>query len=425
MRVSYHLALLLTLAACSDSSEPAAPPPEFVVSPASQWAGGTVLVRSPFFDGLDSLPTITAAGIEMVTARIDDSTLSVTLPTLPTQTAAIEVIDGTTSYLVDSMGIVGYRGRTDASPAAMGNPVVVATPGGPIGIGVLNPQPPGGAIVLVDLALAQAEVVTGVGPVNEWWRGVGVTYDPARFILRDSTGTVGEWQVHPTLIRTDTVPSAVWSTLNGGDVARLSASVWLHWGPHSAAVYHDSVLHSTWVVEDPWAIKGSILADRALLSAWYPAGDARAFDLSAGDPVFDLPLTSIGGAVFTGDAGILYAAGGGAANNESLVTVNAASGAVVRLVPLPPSGRVFAVALDATEQRIFVMVERGNVPEILVFDASSMDLVGRLLPDPGAACDCPGGLDAAGIVDASTSMLYVMGHDMPASTVIWKFDLLP
>ncbi len=100
-------------------------------------------------------------------------------------------------------------------------------------------RPPGGAIGLVDLTLAQAEVVTGVRTRRtEWWRGVGVTYDSGHaFILRDSTETAGEWQQFTRrCIHTDTVPNAVRNTFNGGDVARLSASVWLHWGPHSAAV---------------------------------------------------------------------------------------------------------------------------------------------------------------------------------------------
>ncbi len=107
-------------------------PPTFGVSPTAQWAGGAILIRSQFFDELDSLPPVTAAGIEMVVTRVDDSTLSATLPSISTQPAAIEVIDGATSYLVDSVGIVGFREYWITSPAVFGNPVLFQVHGWPI-----------------------------------------------------------------------------------------------------------------------------------------------------------------------------------------------------------------------------------------------------------------------------------------------------
>ncbi len=129
MRFAVCAVLALGLAGCENSSDPGpTPPPEFAVSPAAQWAGGTILVRSQFFAGLDSLPAITAAGIEMVTARMDDSTVSATLPSLPSQTVAIEVVDATTDYLVDSVGVVGFRKQMIVTPMAIGNPVMAPHP---------------------------------------------------------------------------------------------------------------------------------------------------------------------------------------------------------------------------------------------------------------------------------------------------------
>ncbi len=225
MRFAACAVLAFGLAGCENSSDPGpTPPPEFAVSPAAQWAGGTILVRSQFFAGLDSLPAITAAGIEMVTARMDDaSTVSATLPSLPpSQTVAIEVVDATTHYLVDSVGVVGFRKQTTATPFAIGNPVLLQSPSGPLGIAGVYPGTPPGAIGIVNLREARTDVVPGLRPIDAGMlRGVGATYKPGTFILWDSADVAGEWQLLPTVAFSDTVPTAAQNIFNR-NVARLS-----------------------------------------------------------------------------------------------------------------------------------------------------------------------------------------------------------
>jgi hypothetical protein len=424
MRVSRYLTLtlLLILAACSDSSEPTVVPPTFAVTPASQWAGGTVLVRSPFFDGLDSLPPVTAAGIEMVVTRVDDSTVSATLPSIPTQTAAVEVIDGATHYLVDSVGIVGFREKTTALPMAIGNPVLLQTAEGPIGIAGLYPGQPPGGIGLVNLRLAQTEVVSGLRPLDAMMlRGVGASYRPGTFILWDSTATAGEWQLLPTLAFIDTVPTAAQNVLNR-NVARLSETVWLVTHNHYTAVLRLGAPTIEFQFEDPYAFHLSVPADRALMSG----GGSMVLRMSTGDTLYRLPLTLTYGAAFSANGSTLYATGWlPSAGSDGVVALDAATGALQASAALPPSSsRAFGLALTAGETRLLILRQVGYVPEILVYDIGTMSLVGRLLAPESADCGCVGWLDAAVIADDATSTAYVLGwgHN---STVVWAFDMLP
>ncbi len=416
MRFAACAVLALGLAGCENSSDPGpTPPPEFAVSPAAQWAGGTILVRSQFFAGLDSLPAITAAGIEMVTARMDDSTVSATLPSLPSQTVAIEVVDATTHYLVDSVGVVGFRKQTTATPMAIGNPVMLLTPSGPVGIAGIYPGLPPGAIGIVNLREARADLVLGVRPLQAGaLRGVGATYKPGTFILWDSADVAGEWQLLPTVAFSDTVPTAAQNIFNR-NVARLSENVWLVTHNHRTDVVRSGAPTIEFQFEDPYAFHLSVPADRALMSG----GGSMVLRMSTGDTVYRMPISTTLGAAFTTDGSTLYAAG-----SEAVVALDAGSGALQGQVALPPGWRAFGLALATDETRILVLGQVGEVPEILVYDAATMTLVGRLLAPPTAGCDCIGWLDAALIAGHAPETIYVMGYGGNA-TVIWEFDMLP
>ncbi len=422
MRVSRCLALLFVLAACTDSSEPTAVPPTFGVSPVAQWAGGAVLVRSQFFAGLDSLPPVTAAGIEMVVTRVDDSTLSATLPSIPTQTAAVEVIDGATRYLVDSVGIVGFREKTMSTPLALGNPVLVPTPDGPVGIAGLYPGTPPGGIGIVNLREGSTEMVPGVRPLDAGaLRGVGATYKPGTFILWDSTDTPGEWQLLPTLAFIDTLPTGAQNRFNR-NVARLSDSVWLVTHNHESGVLRPGATGIGFQFEDPYAFHLSVPADRALMSG----GGSMVIQMSTGDTIYRMPINLTYGAAFTADGSTLYVTGYlPSAGSEGVVALDAATGTLQASAMLPASlNRAFGLALAADETRILVLRQVGYVPEILVYEIGTMTLVGRLLAPESADCGCIGWLDAAVIADDATSTIFVMGWGNDG-TVIWAFDMLP
>lgn len=422
MRFAACAVLALVLAGCEDSSDPGpTPPPEFAVSPAAQWAGGTILVRSQFFAGLDSLPPVTAAGIEMVTVRVDDSTVSATLPSLPTQAAAVEVIDDTTHYLVDSVGIVGFRRKTTATPMAIGNPVLLLTPSGPVGIAGIYPGSPPGAIGIVNLREARTDVAFGVRPLDAGMlRGVGATYKPGTFILWDSAGITGEWQLLPTLAFIDTVPTAVQNPSNR-NVARLSDNVWLVTHNHRSDVVRPGLPTIEFQFEDPFAFHLSVPADRALMSG----GGSMVIQMSTGDTLYRMPITTTHGAAFTADGATLYAAGYlPSSGSEGVVALNAPTGALKAQVGLPAGPQAFGVTLASNETRLLILRQVGEVPEVLVYDVATMTLLGRLLTPETASCGCIGWLDASVIAGHAPETIYVMGYG-GNTTVIWEFDMLP
>jgi hypothetical protein len=418
MRVLRYLTLtlLLIVAACSDSSAPSAVPPTFAVTPASQWAGGTVLVRSPFFDGLDSLPPVTAAGIEMVVTRVDDSTVSATLPSIPTQTAAVEVIDGATRYLVDSVGIVGFRTHWVGSPAASGNPVMVRATGGVFGLAGIVPPPTEGAIGVVALEERRVIVESGVEPVDAaGLRAVGVTFDSSRYILRDSAGMIAEWQLLPGPTLVDTVPSSLQSPY-ARIIVRLSKGVWLNTHPHSTDVIRPGLPTYSVDIEDPHHFTLSVGADRAILTGGYPLPGAVVFQMSTGDTLYRVPTGWVSGAAFTVDGGTLYV------GTTQLVVVRASDGTVLNQAPLPVNVfDVLGLALARNDSRLLVAVQDGSRPSILVYDAGTLTLLGRLESPPDADSSVGGWLDADVIADDETNTAYVMG----AGGYVWEFDLLP
>lgn len=417
MRKSTSWLVVAGLLACSDASEPTPPPPEFSVSPAQQWAGGTVLVRSRFFSGLDSLPSVTAAGVEMLTTRVNDSTVSATLPSIPTQTAVVEVLDGATTYLVDSVRIVGFRRSWLTSPAVFGNPVLIKSTGGAFGVAGVFPQPPGAAVGLVALEQHRVIPMPGVKPVDATnLRAVGVTFDSSRYIMRDSAGRIAEWQLIPGPLLVDTVPSSLQSDF-ARIIVRLSEGVWLNTHNHDTEVIRPGLPTFAVQLEDPHHFTLSRVADRAIANGGYAFPGAVVFQMSTGDTLYRVPTSGwVAGAAFTEDGSTLYV------GSSQMVVVKASDGTVLKQATLPVDVfDVLGLALARGDSRLLVAVQRGSAPDILVYDAGTLALLGRLESPTEAEGNIGGWLDADIIADDPSSTAYVMG----AGGYVWEFDLLP
>ena len=411
----------LALAGCEDSADPVPTPlPEFAISPTAQWAGGTVLVRSHFFEGLDSLPPVTAAGVAMVTVRVDDSTVSATLPSIPTQSALIEVIDGVTTYPVGSVGIVGFRGYWVTNPTAFGNPVLIRSTGGPFGLAGIVPQPSGGAVGLVALEQHRVILAPGVQPVDAGpLRAVGVTFDSSRYILRNSAGTIAEWRLIPGPTLVDTVPSFLQSPF-ARIIVRLSNGVWLNTHNHSTDVIRSGLPTISVQIEDPHHFTLSVAADRAIANGGYSGPGAVVFRMSTGDTLYRVPASWVSGAAFTADGSTLFVAS--SIQGGAIVVVRASDGTVLSQVPVPANVfEILGLALARNESRLLVAVQVGFAPEVLVYDAGTLALLGRLESPPESASNVGGWLDADIIADDASATAYVMG----AGGYVWEFDLLP
>jgi hypothetical protein len=410
--------LVLVLTACSDASEPE--PPAFKLAPEVQWSGGSLTIQSVYFRGLATLPAATVADVPVDLTRVDDSTLSARLPTLPTQTAAVEVISGSIHIPVGTVAIIGFRALKQVNPDVVFEPVIASSPNGPVAIGGIYPQPLTGAIGIVDLRTAQIRVESGVSPVDFFdGHGAGVTYDPTRLILRDSTGKIGEWQFTPTLAYVDSVPPGGAFSRN---LARLSEQVWLFEFNHVTNVIRASSPSFGVAFEDPFRARLSVAADRAILGAWYGEPGAVVFRMSTGDTLYRLPISSpVVDAAFTADGLTLYVVGW-VSNTPKILSVTAATGAVTGQILLSPDEGTSAIALDATASHLFVTAFH-DPPVVLVYDTETLALVGRLQALPDATCVFPG-YDVSMTVDDGSATVFVV-NGTSGTTCIWEFDMLP
>lgn len=416
------LVLLSIAAACSETSEPS--PPTFQVAPMQQWSGGNVTIRSGLFDRSGALPTITAEGVAMILIREDDTTVTATLPALPSMDATIQVSDGGKQYTLGVIHVSGFRTRNFATPGFIWDPLIdTAANGAPVAISSTFNQPAQGSISIVDLRTAQTAVETGVqAPWLDYAHGVGGSYQSGHLILRDSTGELGDWQVRPTLAHSDTVPAVIFSRT----AHRLANQVWLFASNHETWVRRSGAPDIMARQEDPWGIALSQAADRAVMNSFFTVlGGSPVFQMSTGDTVYRLPVGPRG-AAFTSDGSTLFVVGEALPPGGKILKVNAATGAILASGGPPVAVSMAGLVLSADESRIFVGAMTDSIPEVLVFDASNLNLVGHLAATPGTACSSCGSnllFQAALAMDEATGTLFVVSQGEPA--LIWEFDLLP
>ncbi len=256
----------------------------------------------------------------------------------------------------------------------------------------------------------------GVKPVDVWsLRAVGVTFDSSRYILRDSAGMIAEWQLLPGPTLVDSVPSFLQSPY-ARIIVRLSENVWLNTHNHTTDVIRPGLPTYAVQIEDPHHFTLSRVADRAIANGGY-SGGAVVFQMSTGDTLYRVPTSGrVSGAAFTADGGTLYVGASG------IVVVEASDGTVLGQAPLPVYAfEVLGLALARNDTRLLVAIQRGSAPDILVYDAATLALLGRLDSPPEAEGSVGGWLDADIIADDASSTAYVMG----AGGYVWEFDLLP
>lgn len=416
MRCASLLVLTVFLAGCNDSTEPAPAPPTFAVTPSIQWAGGEIQIRSASFKGLDSLPEVTASGEPMTVVRLDDSTLAATLPGLASQESEIAVVRDGAARILDTVRVVGFSTYWVTNPTAFGNPVLIHSTGGPFGIAGIVPEPAMGATAVVALDQRITLPASGVAPVDAAsLRAVGVTFDSSRYILRDSAGVIAEWRLLPGPTLVDTVPSFLQSPL-ARIIVRLSDSVWLNTHNHSTDVIRTGRPTYAVTLEDPHHFTLSVAADRAISNGGYPQPGAVVFQMSTGDTLYRVPAGWVSGAAFTADGSRLFV------GTSQIVVVKADDGTVLNQIPLPVNVfDVLGLALARNDTRLLVAIQEGSTPTILVYDAGTLALLGRLASPLEAASNVGGWLDADVIADDATNTAYVMG----AGGYVWEFDLMP
>ncbi|MEO8295880.1 MAG: hypothetical protein ABI613_10235 [Gemmatimonadota bacterium] len=409
---------LILVAGCRDGSGPGNP--DFLVTPGSQWSGGTIQVQSHLFVGLPTLPTISAGGLSMSVTRSDDSTLSAVLPILPSGNAAIEVDAGSDHFNLGNVQIAGFRRRVSASSGFAFEPVIAtfAPAAGPVAVAGIFP--PDGSLGLVDLRTAVVSVVSGVEPpdfVNG--HGAGVSFTPRNFILRDSTGALGEWQVYPTLAYVDTTPDLALTR----QIAHLHDQVWIVTHTHLTDLLRPGQPDSSIQIEDPWRISLFPAADRAVINGGY-IGRAPVFEMSTGNVAYTIPIDAIAGAASTSNGSRLFVVGDSVGETQVRM-LDASTGSVIQKLAVVSGDFVSGLALSANGLQLFMGTLVDSLPGVIVFDvgANSLTLAGRLIAATDAACpaNCNALVDAAVVEDAGSGTIFLVSLGDPG--LIWEFDL--
>ncbi len=414
--------LLVLVVACSDPTNPSAPP-VVGISPTVQWSGGEVVIQGR---GLQGSPTIVVGAETLTVSRLNDSTLSVRLPILPSGHAVLQSVQG---HRLDSLGsvqIVGFRERRNVALGIYGVLVNSVSGGDPVVVGQAWPWLPDAAVAAVNLTDGQETIYPSVKAPGGYY-GVGLSHRSAdEFILTDSAGTVGIWHLWPAMVRLDTVPFAL-SPLR--QVALLSDSIWLLTSSHYSVTRTETrtiVPLFALPTESPWQIFISPTKDRATLATVGGVGGAPVFDPLSGDTSYMIHgFSNVGWAGFSPDGSRLAVVGGRAYGyDDSLLVVRASDGQPVVSARLPVGVVPMTLAYDPVKPLLFVGAQRDSLPSVLIYDSNTLALLGELAGNDCGQDYCHfTGWSGAMAVDRSRNRLYVIWPHYPAP--LWSFDLLP
>jgi hypothetical protein len=412
----------LLLAACNDPASGPLDVPEFRVSPTETWSGGTATIVSDYFNDR-SIPVIRVDTVPLAVTRVDDSTISLALPPLPSGTYPVLINDRNLPGPIVFIELVGFRAHRVVSPGVGGKLVSARLANGPVvignlgsGIGVLSPST---GLIIKYPTLSPPSLGSGYN-IAPSYRGTDV------FVLRDTSLIVGEWRLWTVPTFLDTVASG----FQGGftrHVVSLAPDVYLITGSHTTTSYSPTG-QRYFTTESVWANFLSPAGNRALIGSSASVPGAQVIDMTTGDTAYTLPLSRSLGAAFSTDGAWLYASGGplSTLNSNEVVKVDATTGAVVSHDSAPADVLKWAMGLSLSGQRLFVAGERNSLPVLLVYDTETMALIGTLEVPASESEDCfffcwQGAIT----VDDPYGKVY---YTLPGSTWenrVYEFDILP
>lgn len=411
-------ALLVVLGCGSDPPSGTSEPPEFELDSRARWGGASVDVRSASFNGLPRLPVFTANQDTMAVERLDDYTLRLTLPP-STGIAHLILHEGLAVDTIASIPVFGV-GVARQVPGNLGIHAS-ALPGSPVRFiagGRLTVQ-------ILDPASGLLELINGVGPTldND---AVPVGPIPDVFVLRDSLGRSGAWELLPTPLFLDSVPAGA---LSYDAMALLSDSIWMGWSARNVFTVltgRTSPLRTVGV-SDAGRI---IVSPRKDLVIPIPVHAYNALvpvvDVTTGMIAFSLAGVGIAnGAGFSpsGDTLFVSAWTGGV---HSLKVFSVSTGVEVASAPLPAGTVGGPLVVGPEDGRVYILSSDGwSFAELLVFDRATLAVEGRIsCPD---VCPAAGGWFGNLAIDTATSRLWAVGPDWyPAGQIpIIGYDLLP
>lgn len=429
LRQAAAAAFLLGVA-CSDPTQPF-PAQSFTVTPATQWSGGSFVLRSSYFVEHPALPVILAAGETLSVAHVDDSTLTASVPRGPSGPVTLFLVRANRRDSLATIQRVGFREKRTLTPGLMGELLILDSAGHPLVVGNTTTSLPQYA------PLGRIDLVSGTGHTFNEIRGPStVTYGlspsmtAGTAVARDSADTLRLY----TMLTSPPAPVGppLWGGTTGyvRQLAQLSPGLWLftssHWSWTRAETDSCCAYRVMVATESPWSVFISPRGDRTTMTVNVVVGGVPVFDNATGDTAFSLPLRGTEGIAFSPDGGTLYVVGGFYYLPDTLVAVNATTGAMLLpKVHLPDGFIAFGLAYSTVDGgRVLVGAADTTTLAMLVYDAQTLHLLG-VLPTPDNCGPNPmtGNCWSGAIVaDDARQVAYMVLPDAP--TPVWTFDLL-
>ena len=417
------------LAACSDPAEPALP--GFSITPATQWSGGNLTIRSQYFIDYSGVLIIVAGSDTLAALSLaNDSTLIAQLPPGPSGPVTLTLVRGTRRDSLATIDRVGFSGKRTVTPALYGELLATDSAGAPFVLGgAFTGSADREPIVRLRVVPGTSQQLTLRQPSNTQY-GLAPSIVPGTFTVRDATDSI---RLATLLVDAPAIIDSMhgWGTGFTRQVSLLKPGAWLRTQSHFSYVSFDTGGATPNVAtESPWAVYMSPRGDRTTLATVVPetAGNGvPVWDNATGLVAYVLPLLSTEAAAFTTNGNTLYVVGGYQYGADTLIAVNATTGALVHpKLKLPNGMHGMSVAYrdGVGGGQLLVGAATPSSLVLLVYRASTLDLLG-ILPTGDACPDMQTGPCFSGVVsvDDLHDRAYIVIPGAP--TPIWSFDLLP
>jgi hypothetical protein len=382
--------------------------------------GGSVTLSSASFATAQADPVVVAGADTLDVLRIDPTSFSVRLPVAPSGLLSLQVARGSARYDAGTVQIYGFAHRAEVSPGFGPTMLVLGKQGtDPMVIGEDVADGPINLLNLVDGTMTEfGDMRTPGGHY-----GPGITASADQFILIDTVSKeLGVWTLWPQLQKLG--PTASPGVTYARLAARMTDTTWLfaynHWtntiGP--AAV-------TQLKTEDPWALAISPRGDRtAMTMASTLLPGAPVFNSATGDTAFTIDgVRSVRSVEFSPDGSELFLLGNSwHLSSDTLLVLDATSGERLRVAALPDLTEARALANDPNQNLLYVQVVRGCDPFVLVYDRTSLEILGEMAAPGGAPVCANGSWEGLLVVDRLRQSLHLIWQGKPAP--VWTFDLM-
>lgn len=364
---------------------------------------------------------ILAGADTVLPTLVNDTTFTFLLPLGPSDPVVIRVPGAAGGDSVGTVERVGY-----ASSRALDEVYWALTTWRPgAGFAVLG-YTLSGTTVSADFETGAVTVYPGLAPPGDdyVYGTMGATNLADTYVLRDSaTRELGVWRLFPTLLRVADGPTA---SAFSRQLDRVSDSIWVGTGHHSYTVTrsgdstgrNSQLEGATSVINSPDGHYTTFVAYSHTLGMH----GVPVLESHTGDSLYVLPAQVVWAATFAADSRTLFLVGGDGSQSvqDTVIVADPANGAELRRVVLPDSAVVFGMSHEAASGRLYLAAQNGSDLEVLVYDAMTLELLGRLPGGPVCILMCGGG-DL--VADPVGLRLFVVGSG--SQVTVQTFDLLP